>query len=147
MNSDFVDLLRLLGDHKVDFLLIGGYAVSFYTEPRYTKDIDIWIDATRQNGKRLISALKEFGAPVDNLTPVDIAKPGLLYIFGVPPLRVDILNRMKGHSFKAAHKKKNIIITDGIKIPLVGLSTLISLKQKAGRPQDLIDLKNLKKIK
>ncbi len=144
MHKDFLELLRLLDSHKVRFLIIGGYAFSLQVEPRYTKDLDIWIEATLQNGKRLLSALEEFGAPIANLTPSDIAKPGLLYIFGVPPLRVDILNRVSGRKFSTAYSNRVEIKVKKVTVPLVNLPDLTALKKAAGRAQDLVDLEKIK---
>ena len=146
MHSDFLDLLQLLNEHKVEYLVIGGYAVSFYSEPRYTKDIDIWVKASSANGKKIIKALKLFGAPVDNISVDDFVKPGLIYIFGIPPLRVDILNELERVNFDMAYKSRNVVLLGKIKVPFVDLLTLIKTKEIAGRPQDKIDIKNLKKI-
>ena len=145
MHSDFVELLQLLNEHEVEYLIIGGYAVGFYAEPRYTKDIDIWVNATIKNGRRIITALEKFGAPTDNLSEKDFTLPGLIYIFGVPPLRVDLLNELKGSKFKDAYKKLNLVKIGKLKIPVVDKETLIRLKRKAGRPQDKIDIKNMSK--
>jgi predicted nucleotidyltransferase len=146
MHSDFVELLQLLNEHKVKYLIIGGYAVGFYAEPRYTKDIDIWVEASRTNGARLIKALQLFGAPTENIQPEDIATPGLLYIFGVPPLRVDLLNRLKGVKFKDAYEKRNLIAMPDTEVSVVDVRTLKKLKRLAGRPQDRLDLKSLAQV-
>lgn len=106
----------------------------------------IWVEATLANGKRLIAALDEFGAPIDKLYPKDISTPGLLYIFGLPPLRVDILNRLDGVSFSKIYKKRKTIKLEKIKIQVVDIDTLIKLKNKAGRPQDKLDVKKLKLV-
>jgi hypothetical protein len=144
MNSDFSELLQLLNDFKVKYLLIGGYAYGFYAEPRYTKDIDLWVEASTSNAKKIIKALTEFGAPIANLSIKDLATPGLIYIFGLPPLRVDILNEVKGESFDNAYSNKEIKIVEKLKIPVVSKKTLIKLKKAAGRPQDKLDILNLK---
>lgn len=143
MHSDFVDLLRLLNRHRVRYLVIGGYAYSFHAEPRYTKDLDLWVEASPLNAARLLRALSEFGAPVDNLTKQDLAKPGLLYVFGVPPLRVDVLNRLKRCSFGSMYKRREIFRLRNLKLPVVSRQDLCKLKRAAGRPQDLADLAKL----
>jgi len=144
MHSDFLELLQLLNSHKVRYLIIGGYAVSFQAEPRHTKDLDIWIEASKSNGKKLLKALGKFGAPIANLSEQDISTPGLLYIFGIPPLRIDILNRLKGSSFAVAYSKRTKFKVGDITIPVVGLADLMRIKRAAGRPQDLADLARLK---
>ncbi len=145
MNSDFVELLQLLNEHKVKYLLIGGYAYSFYAEPRYTKDIDLWIEASRVNAGKLLKALSLFGAPTDNLTVEEIAKPGLIYIFGLPPVRIDILNRVKGGNFAVAYASKEVKKVGKLRIPVVNRDMLIKLNKAAGKPQDKVDIINLKK--
>lgn len=144
MHSDFLELLQLLEKHKVKYLLIGGYAVGIHAEPRATKDLDIWVDATLENGRRLLKALKTFGAPTDNLTPQDINNPGLLYVFGVAPLRVDILNKVGKELFKEAYKDRLKIKIGRVQISVVSKSVLKRMKKAAGRIQDKADLKKLK---
>ena len=83
MNSDFNDLLQALNDEAVEYLIVGGYAVGKYTEPRYTKDIDIWINASVENAERVLRALAKFGAPLANITVDDFTDPDLFYQIGV----------------------------------------------------------------
>jgi len=144
VNEDYLDLLRLFGDCKVRYLIIGGYAVIRYAEPRYTKDLDIWIEPSPNNAKRVLKALTMFGAPIDNLSVADLAKPGLLYVFGIPPVRVDILNRVKGETFEAAWASRDKTVLEKVKVYFVDRSTLIKLKKASGRPQDKADLVQLK---
>ncbi len=143
MHSDFFELLQLLNGHKVKYLLIGGYAYGLHVEPRYTKDIDLWVEASAANGRRLLRALEKFGAPIDNLSVEDLATPGLIYVFGIPPVRVDILNRVPGQSFAEAYRQRVKFKVDTLAIPVVSRADLILLKRAAGRPQDLADLKKL----
>jgi predicted nucleotidyltransferase len=145
MYQDYLELLQCLNDNKVKYLVIGGYAVIQYAEPRYTKDIDIWIEASVLNAKKLLKALKHFGAPIANLSVEELAVPGLVYVFGIPPVRVDILNRVSGGKFELAWKAKNVVNIDGTKINFVSKSDLIKMKKSAGRPQDLADIVSLKR--
>jgi predicted nucleotidyltransferase len=147
MNSDLIELLHCLNDFKVKYLVIGGYAVSYYAEPRYTKDLDLWVEASDRNAKNLIKALTHFGAPVDNLSFKDFATPGTIFVFGVAPNRIDILNKAPGASFSSAWKNRKSVRLSDLKIPFVSLLDLRKLKKAAGRPQDKIDLANLAKIK
>ena len=105
VNSDFSDLLKLFNDKKVKYLIIGGYAVVQYAEPRYTKDLDIWINTDTTNASSVYEALKEFGAPLAELTEKDFAEEGYFYQMGVPPVRVDILMGIPGVAFEEAWKK------------------------------------------
>ena len=145
MNSDLIELLHCLNEFKVKYLIIGGHAVIHYSEPRYTKDLDIWVAASATNAKRLIAALNKFGAPVDNLSVQDFIRPGTLFVFGLPPNRVDILNRIKGSTFANAYKRKSfVLIAKGLKVAMIGLKELLAVKQATARPQDLIDAEKLK---
>jgi hypothetical protein len=85
VNSDFKDLLNLFNAYRVKYLIIGGYAVVKYTEPRFTKDLDLWIRADAKNAAAVFQALREFGAPLSDLTPADFAQEGYFYQMGVPP--------------------------------------------------------------
>jgi predicted nucleotidyltransferase len=147
---DFLELLHVFASHKVQYALIGGYAVGIHAEPRFTKDLDLLVLPTRSNATRTLAALKTFGAPVDNLTVEDLANPGLLYVFGISPLRVDILNRIKGADVQALIRRAKAIELKGVKVRVVNIEDLIALKKLAGRPQDKADIKKLlewKKIK
>ncbi len=147
MYQDYLELLQCLNDNKVKYLVIGGYAVIQYAEPRYTKDIDIWVEASSLNAKKLLKALSQFGAPISNLTVEELAVPGLVYVFGVAPVRVDILNRVSGGNFSKAWISKNVVTLEGIKVNFASKSDLVKMKKAAGRPQDLADIESLKKTK
>jgi predicted nucleotidyltransferase len=147
MYPDFLELLRLFESHKVQYAVIGGYAVGLLAEPRYTKELDILIVPSKTNAPRLLAALEDFGAPVDNLTREDIAKPGLLYVFGIPPLRVDILNRIKGADVAGVVRRAIKIPIDNTHINVVSIDDLIVLKKIAGRPQDKADIVKLKQVR
>jgi predicted nucleotidyltransferase len=140
MNSDLIELLQLLNDHKVKYLLIGGQAVIVHSEPRYTKDVDLWVAPSATNAKKILAALEEFGAPTSSVTEEDFATPGTVFIFGVEPNRVDILTRVKGAKFDASYKNRDSVQFQGVKVSLISLSDLIKVKPATGRPQDLLDL-------
>jgi predicted nucleotidyltransferase len=150
MNSDFSELLNIFNENQVKYLIIGGYAVSEYTEPRYTKDLDIWIEASEENGKRVYQSLKDFKAPLFDLTPKDFSEEGSFYQMGNPPVRVDILMSIEGMNFAEAWANRQIIDFFGVHTNFVSLDDLVKLKEIAGRPQDLADIENLliaKKLK
>src|SRR5688572_136489 len=102
INRDFLDLLREFDAHEVRYLVVVGIAYSTYAEPRYTKDLDVWIDATADNARRAWNALAAFGAPLLELTPQDLATPGVCYQVGVAPRRIDVMNALSGVMFDEA---------------------------------------------
>ena len=102
MNDDFLDLLSALLDAKARFLIVGAYAVGVHARPRATKDLDVWVEASPENSRRVIRALKAFGAPVDNLNDDDFARPGTGFMMGAPPNRIDILTEISGVTFEEA---------------------------------------------
>jgi hypothetical protein len=91
VNSDFSDLLRLFNANEVKYLVIGGYALIQHAEPRFTKDLDLWISKDSGNAAAVYKSLREFGAPLTGLTAADFSEEGYLYQMGAPPVRVDIL--------------------------------------------------------
>lgn len=141
--SDYRDLLKLLNKHKVKYLLAGAYAVIYYTEPRYTKDMDIWIDSSPDNAQKVYKALKEFGAPLKGISAEDFAGKDLVYQIGIEPVRIDIIMGDPGIDFKYAWKHKKTIDFDGVKTNIIGIRELIKLKQKARRDVDNLDVKLL----
>jgi hypothetical protein len=139
VNSDFKELLSIFNSKGVKYLVIGGYAVIRYAEPRYTKDLDLWTKADPENGLAVYEALREFGAPLTNLSPEDFAQEGYFYQMGVPPVRVDILMSVPGLSFNSAWEKRVPVDFDGVIMPFISKEDLIISKRTSGRPQDLID--------
>ena len=102
MNSDFDELLRLFDANGVRYLIVGGHAVMLYTEPRYTKDLDVWIEASDENATNVFRSLAEFGAPLSGLSANDYVHEGFFYQIGLPPVRVDILMSVDGLRFEDA---------------------------------------------
>jgi hypothetical protein len=102
MNSDFRDLLRSLHECEVRYLVAGGYAVIHHSQPRYTKDIDIWLEPSAENARKLMRAFLQFGIPMIGVTEADFAQPGIQFNLGVPPCAVDLLTTIPGLEFEAA---------------------------------------------
>lgn len=140
VNSDFTDLLRLFNDNNVRYLIIGGYAVIQYAEPRFTKDLDLWISTDTANAAAVYNALSEFGAPLADLTAADFAEEGYFYQMGVPPVRVDILMGIPGLAFENAWQRREEVAFDDLLVSFIARQDLIESKRAAGRPQDLIDI-------
>jgi predicted nucleotidyltransferase len=140
VNSDFSDLLRIFNANNVKYLIIGGYAVIHYAEPRYTKDLEVWISADKDNATAVYKALKEFGAPLAGLTEADFAEEGYFYQMGRPPMRVDILMGIPGLEFEKAWQNRVEVNFDGLTVKFISREDLIASKKASGRPQDLIDV-------
>ncbi len=139
VNSDFSDLLRIFNDHNVRYMVIGGYAVVQYAEPRFTKDLDVLISTDIANAEAIYNALREFGAPLAGLIPKDFAEEGFFFQMGVPPVRVDILMGIPGIQFEECWDRRKEVDFEGLKVIFISKQDLIASKRAAGRPQDLID--------
>ena len=139
VNSDFKELLSIFSDKQVKYLVVGGYAVMKYTEPRYTKDLDLWVKADSENSQSVFDALRLFGAPLSNLTPQDFSHEGYFYQMGVPPIRVDILMSVVGVTFDIAWRQREQVSIEGVVVPFISKHHLIICKRATGRPQDLLD--------
>ena len=143
INSDFSDLLNLFKAKQVKYMVIGGYAVIQYTEPRFTKDLDLWISTHPENAEAVFDALKEFGAPLEGMSPNDFSEEGYFYQMGMPPVRVDILMGIPGVRFDEAWERRKEIQFDDVTVAMISKQDLIAAKRAAGRPQDLIDADSL----
>lgn len=146
VNSDFTDLLSLFNDNGVRYLVIGGYAVIQHAEPRFTKDLGLWISTDPGNARSVYQSLKNFGAPLTDLTEADFAEEGYFYQMGVPPVRVDVLMGIPGIQFEEAWERRIEVDFDGLRIPFISRRDLITAKLASGRPQDLIDAELLAQI-
>jgi hypothetical protein len=143
-SPDFRELLKIFEKHKIRYLVVGGYAVMKYSEPRFTKDIDVLIATDQDNANAVYSALKEFGAPLENLTSDDFTHKDYFYQMGRPPLRVDIMMSIPGIGFDEAWENREVVELDDLKILFISRSDLIRSKKASGRPQDMIDIDKLK---
>ena len=123
---------------------MGAYAVMKYTEPRYTKDLDVWVEPTLENAERVFTALSNFGAPMQRVAVEDFANPDLIFQIGIEPHRIDIMMHVKGLDFSHAWQKRTEAKFEDIVIAVVSKPDLLISKTAAGRPQDLIDAERLK---
>lgn len=147
VNSDFKDLLKILNEYGVKYLIVGGYAVMYYSEPRFTKDLDIWIEPTTTNAAKIWQALAKFGAPLEQVSLADFYNKDLIYQIGVAPNRIDIMMDIPGVQFDAAWKNRIQGSYGEEPISIISLQDLIRSKEKSGRDRDLLDLKYLQAIK
>lgn len=145
MNSDFKKLLRIFQKFSVRYLVVGGYAVMHYSEPRYTKDLDIWIDTEKANAERVHSALTAFGAPMRQITADELTVPYMILQIGLAPVRIDIISGLKGGlHFSSAWSKKETDNAGGVPVHFIAKDDLIRSKKAVGRPQDKADINALK---
>lgn len=146
MNRDFAEMLAALSAAGAEFLIVGAHALAAHGKPRATGDLDIWVRPSTENASRVFKALREFGAPLDELSESDLSAPDLVFQMGLPPVRIDILTTISGVTFDDAwHGRLNMRI-EGQNVPVLGLKELISNKRAAGRAKDLADLEALEAL-
>jgi len=143
LSKDFKEFIELLNGHNVRYLVVGGYAVAFHGYPRYTKDLDVWIELSPENADKLIKALEEFGFGSLGLNPEDFLESDQIIQLGYPPNRIDILTSLKEIKFEDCYKARVEVDIKGLKINFIDLQNLKHNKRATGRPQDLADAENL----
>lgn len=140
LNQNFRDILFAFLDEEVEFIVVGGFAVAFHGHPRSTGDIDLWIRCSAENASRVWKALREFGAPLFDLTLEDLQTPGMVFQMGVVPSRIDVIMEIEGVIFDDAWKEHLIIDVEGMKVPVIGKRQLLVNKKAVARPKDQIDI-------
>jgi hypothetical protein len=142
-NQDFKEFIASLNANKVRYLVVGGYAVAFHGHPRYTKDLDVWIERTPQNAARMLKALEQFGFGSLGLTKEDFLAPDRIIQMGLPPNRIDVLTDLEGVAFKHCYPLRVQVKIDKVRVNFIDLTNLKKNKKAVGRKQDLADLENL----
>lgn len=140
---DFKEFLKLLNAKGVEYLLIGGYAVSYYGYPRATNDIDVWIAVNPQNAERVVSALREFGFDTPDLSTALFLETNRIVRMGLPPMRIEIATSISGVDFEECYSERLTEIIDGVQVPIISLHHLKANKRASGRYKDLNDLEYL----
>ena len=140
---DFSEFLKLLQDHEVKYLLIGGYAVSFHGYVRATGDMDIWIKRENENAKKLMNVLESFGFKTENISPELFLKPENVIRMGVPPIRIELMNSISGVEFSECYGNRVEEIWNGVRVNIISLDQLRKNKKASGRLKDLSDLEHL----
>jgi len=143
-NPDFKELFSTFNEEQVEYLVAGAHAVIFHAEPRFTKDLDIWVNPTPENAQRVWKALKRFGAPLTGIQWSDFCNTDLVYQIGLAPNRIDVIMGLSGVDFPSAWTDRVTSSYEGTPIWIMGKKSLILAKQAAGRPQDLLDLERLR---
>jgi len=143
LNQDFREFIASLNASGVHYLVVGGYAVALHGHPRYTKDIDVWLEATPDNAARVIDALDAFGFASLGLTQADFLAPDQIIQLGFPPNRIDLLTSLSGVDFADSYPARVQVDIDGLPVDFIDLENLKKNKRAAARAQDIADLENL----
>jgi hypothetical protein len=141
--EDFNEFLALCLKHKVKFLVIGGYAVVHYSRPRYTGDLDIWLERSPENAGCIVKVLRDFGFKGDDLDPSPFTQKAQIVRMGFEPFRLKLFTSIPGVEFADCHPNRAMVNIDGNEIPFIGLDDLKKNKAACGRDKDLMDLKAL----
>lgn len=143
MRPYFKELLRIFNAEGVEYLIIGAHAVMFYTEPRFTKDHDVWVNPTEENAKKVYRSLAEFGVPLSDASWEDFAVEATVYQIGMLIERIDVLTGPSGMNFAECWARRVDVIHEDISVHILGMEDLIANKKQCGRPQDLLDVDKL----
>lgn len=143
LTDDFKEFLRLLNANRVDYLLVGGYAVGLHGYPRATVDLDVWVRASLDNAERVVQALRAFGFDLPALEPRLFLDPRRIVRFGTPPFRIEIMSSIDGVDYDTCRGRSPVFDIEGLPVPVISLDDLKTNKRAAGRNKDLADLDNL----
>ena len=133
LSRDFKEFIESLNVSRARYLVVGGYAVALHGHPRYTKDLDVWIDCTPANAKRMVRAFAEFGFESLGVKAADFEKPDRMVQMGVPPNRIDVLTSLAGVDFAACFKKRVIVEIDGVPVNFIDVEHRKINKRAVGR--------------
>jgi predicted nucleotidyltransferase len=143
LNQDFQEFIQSLNANGVRYLVVGGYAVAFHGHPRYTKDIDIWIEMMPENAANAVKALEAFGFGSLGLQAADFLVPDQIIQLGYPPSRIDLLTSIPGVTFDECYASRVEVKIDEVTVNFIDLEHLKKSKKASGRLQDLADVENL----
>ncbi|MGJ8697539.1 MAG: DUF6036 family nucleotidyltransferase [Verrucomicrobiaceae bacterium] len=145
MNSDFKELLQVFNAHEVKYLIVGGYAAIHYSQPRYTKDLDLWIEPSLENARKIAKAFHVFGLPIEGFKIEDMADTGFQFFVGCPPCAFDFLTSILGLEFSSAWEKRVASTEDDIPVWYVSKEDLVIAKKAVSRDQDLKDIEEIER--
>lgn len=145
LNSDYRDMLQVLLDHEVKFLLVGAYAMGAHGYPRATGDIDIWVEPSADNSRAVYQALIAFGSPLHEIDETTFVKPGLVFQIGIVPRRIDIITAISGVPFDRAYERRQTVEIEGLSVAILSRNDLIANKRATGRDKDRLDADRLEK--
>lgn len=144
LDQDFKEFIISLNDNDVRYLVVGGYAVAFHGHPRYTKDIDVWIESESSNAQRIIAALTQFGFSSLDLKAEDFLVEDQIIQLGYPPSRIDIITTLAAVDFEECFASREEETIDGVVVNFIDVESLKKNKTASGRPQDIADVDNLR---
>jgi len=145
MNPDFKDLLSALNAHEVEYLVVGAHALAAHGHIRATKDLEVWVRPSADNAERVLRALAEFGAPLQDLRADDLSEPGVIFQIGVPPVRIDVITEIDGVDFESAWAERLESTLGDLPVHVISRRDLIRNKKASGRLQDLADVERLER--
>ena len=140
---DFKEFLKLLNSHRVEYLLVGGYAVGYHGYPRATGDMDLWVAVRQNNAEKLVVALREFGLNAPQLSADIFLQENQIIRMGVPPMRIELLTTISGVDFDSCYPERIVDVIDSVEVHIINLKHLKQNKQASGRYKDLDDLQYL----
>ena len=143
-NKDFREFIELLNRKGVRYLVVGGYAVAAHGYPRYTKDLDIWIENSEENARMILAVLDEFGFGDFEIDVDDFIEPEHVIQLGLPTNRIDLVTSLTGLSFSECYESRVAFCLGDLGVNLIDVESLKKNKAATARPQDLADLDNLK---
>ena len=141
--ADFSDFLKLCLQNEVRFMVIGGYAVIHHSRPRYTGDLDLWIDASLENAERVVKVLQEFGFRPDAVSTGMITEGKKIIRMGFEPMRLELFTSIPGIEFSGCYQRRDLVKVGRMMVPFISLEDLKINKLASGRPKDLQDLEEL----
>lgn len=141
--ADFKDFLSLCLSHEARFMVIGGYAVVHYSRPRYTGDLDVWIDASEENAHRIVAVLRDFGLSGPDITTGMITDKKQIIRLGFEPMRLGLFTRIPALEFDDCYPRRESVNVGKLLVPFISLEDLKINKRKSGRPKDMQDLEEL----
>lgn len=145
LNPDFRDILSCLKDEEVEFIIVGAYALAAHGLPRATGDIDIWVKNSPDNARRVMRALRKFGAPISDLSEADFIAPDMIVQMGVEPCRIDLLTSIDGVEFDVAYRNKVTVNIDDLELHVLSKADLLKNKLTISRDKDQSDIAWLEK--
>jgi hypothetical protein len=145
LNEDYKEMLQILLNNKVKFLIVGAYAMGAQGYPRATGDFDIWVEPSTENSINVYNSLAKFGAPLEQINTKTFIEKRIIFQIGIVPRRIDILTYIDGVEFDTAYKNRDTIEIEGITVPFLSKTDLIKNKEATGREKDKLDADYLKK--